>query len=251
MSPNLTQPTLELLHGFINSSHTSNLTPYYPPANLPTPYPLVLFSVVISLAISCYSCKSAMTSMSSLKSTVSGGRNHPKSPWARKPSVHETAIHETELEDLHKDQHIKLSFDGPPPYMSKAGSTFEDPMQGPQAGVMTTIGEKDGRQGLVKKGGRNSKWPESRSRQIWGSVFISYSTYRAVVAFIVNVQGLIDNHTSASAPSNLLILLVSIQVLAANYSVPRILRGVLTADIVLVSAAFVITSFASFSKGDN
>jgi hypothetical protein len=191
-----------------------------------------------------------MISASALKNTVSGVRDHPKSPWARKPSVHETAIHETELEDLHKeDMHVRPGFDAPPPYMSEAGSTFEEPVREHQPEVMTTIAEEDGTQGLAKERERNSEWPESRSRQIWGSIFISYSTYRAVVAFIVNVQGLIDNHTGASAPSNLLILLVSIQILAANYSIPRILRGLLTIDIVLVSVAFVITSFASFSKG--
>lgn len=209
--------------------------------------------------------------MSNLKSSVSGVRDHPKSPWARKASLKETPIHDTELEDLHqkdvpKDNGRRNSFDPPPPYMSDTGSVrsvdrdsvqtvdsvqpvdrvFEVPISTPDATMTSAIPQEPIEDPEAPQ--KEPFWPDTPSRKIIFTILIIYSTFRAATAFIIQVQGLIDGHTSASAPSNLILLLVSIQILTANYSIPRPIRMVLTLDILLASAAFVITSFASFSK---
>lgn len=256
---NATLPALDLLHGYINSTHTTDLTPYYPSGNLPTPYPLVILSVLISMVISCYSCKGAFTSISSLRQSVSRVHNHPKSPWARKKNENETAIHETELENLHKKgvpmhKERKNSFDPPPPYMSEAGSVFEEPVPEPvhPPEMTSAIAEEDiGAPEVIEETRKGEWWEESRSRKIVGTIFVVYSTFRAVTALVVNVQALIDHHTSASAPSVLLLLLVSIQMLTANYSIPRLIRGILTIDILLVATAFLIAAFASLANNQN
>ena len=198
--------------------------------------------------------------MSKLKSSISGVRDHPKSPWARRAGAKETPMHDTELEDLYqkdapRTKRGRNSFHPPPPYMSdvgsvsSAGSIFEEPPPAPDP-VMTSAVAQDPSEGAEQSQIREG-WLESPSRKIVLSIIIAYSTLRAVTAFIVNVQGLIDKHTSASSPSNLVLLLVSVQILTADYSIPRLLRMVLTLDIILVSLAFVITSFASFSHKHN
>src|ERR1700738_4471399 len=70
--------TEELVHGSINFTHTSHLTPYYPPANLPTPWPLLVCSVLISLVISCFNFKAAVTSLSNLTNGVRTVGDPPK-----------------------------------------------------------------------------------------------------------------------------------------------------------------------------
>jgi hypothetical protein len=250
---NSREPSLDLLHGVINYTHTTNLTPFYPSGNLPTPYPIIILSVIVSFVISCYSFKSAMLSVTALKSTVSGVRDHPRSPWARKASLRERPINDTELEDLHKKEAPGVErtdrtegLDPPPPYMADAGPVFEEPPLQPQLFMTSALpGEAVE---IPKEARPDAKWPESRSRRIAGTILIIYSTFRAATAIIVTIQGLINKTTSAPSPSNLLLILVSIQINAANYSIPRLLRMVLTLDIVLISTAFVITSFTSFSK---
>jgi hypothetical protein len=194
-----------------------------------------------------------MTSITTLKNSMHAVRDHPKSPWARKTS-NETAIYETELENLHnkgvpKHQETLNGFDPPPPYMPEAGPVFEEPLPPPQFTMTSAIPEE------LIEGAEESqpdpKWPESRSRKILRTILVVYSTFRAAAAFVVNIQGLIDMHTSASAPSNLLLLLVSIQIQTANYSIHRLVGMVLTLDILLVSVAFATTSFACYSNAHN
>lgn len=58
-----------------------------------------------------------------------------------------------------------------------------------------------------------------------------------------------DKQTPLSAPSILLLLLVSIQVMIANISTPRIMRMILTADLILIATAFCIAGFAPLGIG--
>jgi hypothetical protein len=169
--------TEDLLHGQINYTHTSTMTPYYPPGNIPTPWPVVLVSLLVSLTISCYGCKGAFAALSALTNGVSRVRDHSKSPWARKQ---ESALHQTELEDLHKAK----SFDPPPPYQSETSSS------GDVESEMMSSAIVDEEQQEVRNGSAEDqqKWEESPRRKIVETACFIFSTFRSVVAFIINVK---------------------------------------------------------------
>jgi hypothetical protein len=121
----MASPTTPLLHGYLNSTHTSNLTSFYPPQNLPTPWPLVAASLVISLTLCCYSIKGAFVSWTKAgqnrrRGLAPGVRKSWLQTWLQtfrerhanyragigrplkgKKMLH-PVVHDSELEDLHK-----------------------------------------------------------------------------------------------------------------------------------------------------
>lgn len=244
--------TESLVHGHINFTHTSHLTPYYPPANLPTPWPLLVASVLISLLISCFNVKAAFTSLSNV---TNGFRNHPRSPFGRKKAHPAT---ETELESLHKPR----TNEEPPPY-SSVGSydnsdfaippnddffpdhheeSFEPapPELRPRTQAQLKLAEEE----------RNTR-PVSPVRKALDIIFVVFSTYRAAVAFTIQLLGLIDKHAPSCAPSNLLLILVSIQIMLSNVSLPRLTRFILSIDVLLVAIAFTAAAYAPLANPRN
>jgi hypothetical protein len=234
-----------IVHGYINFTHTSHLTPYYPPANLPTPWPLLVFSVLISLLISCFNVKAAFSSLSKL---TDGVRNHPKSPWARKTAHLAT---ETELESLHRPK----TNEEPPPYSSidnYENSDFAIPSnddflspENHEESYDTTLPPR------INEPEDSQLWSVSPARKVLDIGFVAYSTYRAAAALTIQLLGLIDKHTPSCAPSNLLLILVSIQIMLSNVSFPRPIRLVLTLDVFLVAVAFTIAAYAPLTNPRN
>jgi hypothetical protein len=232
------------VHGYINFTHTSHLTPYYPPANLPTPWPLVVASVLVSLAISCFNVKAAFTSLSQLTNGVRSVRDHPKSPWARMKAP---LAREHELESLQRPK----TNEAPPPYTSTNSYDSSD-FAIPPNDDFSPDHQEDPYEttpppriiGPQKEG----TWAVSPRRKILDITFITYSTYRAVVAFTIQLLGLLDKRTPSGAPSNLLLIMVSIQILLSNISFPRLIRLLLTIDTLLMALAFTTASYVPLSN---
>jgi len=93
-----------------------------------------------------------------------------------------------------------------------------------------------------------AKDEEKRRKRIIRYTIIGYCTFRAMVTSIVNILSLIDKHTTPSAPSTVLLILVSTQITASNQSLSRILRLLLSLDILLLAVSFTIVSFAPMSS---
>ncbi|PMD34194.1 hypothetical protein L207DRAFT_534548 [Hyaloscypha variabilis F] len=227
----------QVVRGYINSTHISHLTPYYPLANLPTPWPLLVFSVLISLIIACFNVKAAFNSLSQL---TNGVRNHPRSPFSRLRTRIEP---QHELESLHRP---KIN-EEPPPYTSinsYDNSDFAIPADDdfvPPANRLESF--EAVRPPSVTLPRATASWDTSPRRKALDITFITYSTYRAVVAFTIQLLSIIDKHTPSCAPSNLLLILVSIQILLSNVAFPRSLRLILTIDTLLVALAFTAASY--------
>jgi hypothetical protein len=196
--------------------------------------------------ISCFNVKVVFES---LKTLSDGVRNHPKSPWARNTAHPAT---ETELESLHRP---KTNDDPPPPYSSTENdenAAFAIPSHDD---FISPEAHEDAfeptPQSQINEPERNQIWAVSPARKVIDLVLVSYSTYRAAVAFIIQFLGLVDKHTPSCAPSNLLLILVSVQIMLSNVSFPRIIRFVLTLDVLLVATAFTIAAYAPLSNPRN
>ncbi|KAE9379426.1 hypothetical protein N431DRAFT_478451 [Stipitochalara longipes BDJ] len=230
--------TEQVVHGYINSTHTSRLTPYYPPANLPTPWPLLVLSVLISLLIACFNVKAAFTSFQKLGNGV---RNHPRSPFSR---LRATVAQKHELESLHRPK----TNEEPPPYTcvnTYDNSDFAIPVNDDFAPQVTREESFEAaRPPSIIQPRAEESWDASPRRKALDITFLTYSTYRAILAFAIQLLSIIDKHTPSCAPSNLLLILVSIQILLSNVSFPRSLRFLLTIDTLLVAIAFTAASYA-------
>jgi hypothetical protein len=236
--------TEELIHGYINFTHTSHLTPYYPPANLPTPWPLLVCSVLISLVISCFNFKAAMTSLGNLRNGVRTVRDHPKSPWARM-KAHPVGEHE--LESLQRPK----TNEPPPPYTSAENYDNSD-FAIPANDDFSPYPSEEPLEAIppprIIEPPKEETWDVSPRRKALDIAFVIYSTYRAAAAFTIELLGLLDKRTPSGAPSNLLLILVSIQILLSNVSFPRQIRLLLTIDTLLIALAYTTAAYAPLSN---
>jgi hypothetical protein len=189
-----------------------------------------------------------MLSVDSFTKGVKRLRDHPKKPWGRKT---DTAIHETELHSLQRTE----TFDPPPEYRSVIDVEMDLPPP-IAAGALTLVPESVHEESIHEEVEETDVGPKtgwvasSLRRKIILLVIFVFCTFRAVVAIIVNAEGLFNNHTTPSAPSVLLLALVSIQISLSNLTLPRPIRAVLTLDVLLVAAAFGIASYAPHSEGN-
>ncbi|OCL01603.1 hypothetical protein AOQ84DRAFT_383560 [Glonium stellatum] len=67
--PSVLDTNSTTLHGYFNSSHLSGLNLYYPPGRLPTPWPWLLLSMLLSLALGVIGVRSAFASWKDVEPT--------------------------------------------------------------------------------------------------------------------------------------------------------------------------------------
>ena len=67
--PSVLDTNNTLLHGYFNSTHLSGLNLYYPPGHLPTPWPWLLLSMLLSLALGVMGVRSAFSSWKGVEPT--------------------------------------------------------------------------------------------------------------------------------------------------------------------------------------
>ncbi|KAF4625705.1 hypothetical protein G7Y89_g12460 [Cudoniella acicularis] len=234
----MSSTTLTLLHGQLNSSHTSNITAIYTPSNLPTPWPLVIASCVVSLIICCYGTKGALSILSSL--SLENRPRSTKALWKRTaPRRRESHICETELHTLHTD-------DAPPEYTIVVKDVESPPQE-----ILPSVNPDDITP-MVVEPDYTSRWDKTPRSKLIFIVIIIYCTFRAATATAVTLQSYLTHNTSVAAPCLLFFALVSTQFILTNLSLPRLMRLLLTLDVLLLFLAFLATSFIPYTKnGDN
>jgi hypothetical protein len=183
-------------------------------------------------------------------------RDRPRSPRARKAF----AVDETELHSLHKPENPDII--APPPYETSGPSSEttskvtppswpSEPEPGNEWDASSEVSNRaipepeierrHDEENFVPDDGN---WTATPIRNAIDIFIVSFCTFRALVAFSINVQGLIDNLTPPCSPSNVLLLLVSIQVTFSNNNLPKIFRTLLAIDVLLAMSAFLIAAYA-------
>ena len=196
-----------VLHGLVNSSHTSDVHAAYPVGNLPTPWPLVIISSLVSLIIAVIGFKSAMITWSDpaeIETIIERERKGNASPSY----------------DGTRHQSVGL-MEEPPEYELQEHEHFEVPRRPVPSRIFNM----------------------STTHMVIVLISFLYSTARCVIALILSLKVLITKTGSHSASSSLLLLLLSVQTFITNRSIPRITNIILVLDSLAASAAFLIASF--------
>ncbi|KAI9848503.1 MAG: hypothetical protein M1838_000503 [Thelocarpon superellum] len=207
--------TPAVLFGTINRTHTSNITIYYPEGNLPTPWPLLTASILLSLLLGFIGFRSACVSWTPdiKRIKVTGIRSWKARAQAnidQRNELQQRAQAEAEMEALngtkggteHAQEHL------PERYL----------MEGPDR----TLG------------------PFARIRIM---VAFLWTSFRVFLALALAIKVAATGRGTHAAPSSLLILLISVQTFLASRAMPRIMNFVLLIDTVFASTAFLISSF--------
>jgi len=214
----MSNPSRPLLTGSVSALHTSNMYPYYPLGNFPTPWPLVLVNVILSLIVAFIGMQAAGSSWNS-PTTLNRIRadKAQKKSWLQRyreaKAVRDgrTAIPQTERphNELELEEEELDTMMGPPVLF--AGMTV---------------------------------W--AKAKLLGG---FTYTTLRAVVALALVLSVAITGNGTYSAPSSTLLLLLSTQTFLSNRNMPRVMNLVLVVDSALAAAAFLIASYARFARG--
>lgn len=210
-----------LLPGYLNPAHQSNLTAFYPDTALPTPWPLVLASSLVSIITAFVGLKSSGTSwLPRSERTRIDRERKDKKTWleryreakaARARGVH-LPVRSFAEQDAEDDEAMEREMAESPEVIALGSST----------------GPGNHFAGLVR---------------VYGT-FI-YTTLRAVVALCLTIKVMVSKHGTFAAPSSLLTLLLSVQTFLANRSIPRLASLIVLLNALCVSTAFLISVWMS------
>jgi len=229
----MSNSTFPILHGLVNSSHVSDLHAFYPVGNLPTPWSLVVISSLVSLVIGVIGFKSSLITWNDPAETAAIQANAAKNSWLVRYVQAKRA----------RKQGISISYNGA---RHQSVGLMEQP---PEYDLQEY--DHDHEEGLIP-GSQEVLTPRlipwrmfemSTTHIIVIMVSFLYSTARCAIALILSLRVLITKTGSHSAPSSLLLLVLSVQTSITNRSIPRIMNMMLVLDSLVASAAFVIASF--------
>jgi hypothetical protein len=196
------------IHGLINSTHTSQLNAQYAPSNIPTPWPLVVFSSLLSFGICCFGAITASRSLGTkiVAAAASTSLRIPGFKRFTKPKK-TTTSNNIQLQPI-------------PPY-AKNGNLIVSSQKAPAG----------------------TPWTFSTATIIYYLTFL-YCIFRAIIAFITAYKSLHDATTPLPAPSSILLILLSTQILYTNISHSPLPRLLLLLATLLLSISFGISSYA-------
>ena len=212
MSNNSTQL---IQYGTINHTHTSNLKVYYAPGNLPTPWPLVTGSVLLSLLLGFIGFRSACVS------------------WTH----HVKRIHVVGVQSFKARCRQNLA--------DRASRA----VQGPGAPVELILlnGEpvdaKDFEHPELASWKDGPDHPISYFHRVRILAAFVWTSFRVMLAFALSVKVAMTGKGTHSNPSSLLILLISTQTFLASRAMPRIMNFILLFNTVAASVAFLLASY--------
>ena len=208
----MSNSTLPIQRGTINHTHTTNLQVYYAADNLPTPWPLLTASILLSLILGFIGFRSACVS------------------WMA---------------------HVKrIRVVGAKTWKARARQNLADGasriVQGP--GAPTELVALNG--DAVKTDDFDEAAPSPDAERPLGTfaqartlVAFLWSSFRALLAFALSVKVAVTGKGTHSAPSSLLILLISTQTFLASRAMPRIMNFLLLLDTVAASLAFLLAAY--------
>ncbi|TAQ89479.1 hypothetical protein B7494_g2230 [Chlorociboria aeruginascens] len=221
-----------LLHGWFNLSHTSSIQVYYPPANLPLPWPLVFSSVAISLATTLLA-------------------RYLKFPPPETTAVQEIndapAVLIVELEDLNQTEN-PIPEQQPPSTETQTESPPQMPSKSLQQELNTPPRKFMG-PGAIYKAVRAEMVlePWKLVQYVPMMALILYISLRCAIALETTLETLFD-YTSPSPISVLLLLFMSVEMLFCNTTLPRFGRVFLIIDAVLLAIASLLSVFTLFNS---
>jgi hypothetical protein len=217
-----------ILHGLVNSTHTSDVHAYYPTGNLPTPWPLVIISSLVSLVIAVIGFKSATITWNDPAEMESIKQNAAGKTWlVRYREAREVRTGQESPYHVSRQQQVALMREGEPPPDYELHE-HEHEHQDEQV-VPTPVPWRI--------------FNMSTTHMVVILVSFVYSTARCAIALILSLKVLITKQGSHSASSSLLLLVLSIQTFITNRSIPRIMNMILILDSLVASIAFLIASF--------
>lgn len=211
-----------ILHGIVNSTHTSDVHAFYPTGNFPTPWPLVIISSLVSLVIAVIGFKSAAMTW-----------NEPSGI----APIKQTAPRDTRSwlvryrEARKRNRYVPQSTWQPDTALMDENEPPEYELHEPEdnEAVPTPVPWR--------------MFHMSTKHMVIILISFLYSTARCAIALILSLKVLVTKQGSHSASSSLLLLLLSVQTFITNRSIPRIMNIVLVLDSFIASIAFVIASF--------
>lgn len=219
---NMVNASFPILHGLVNSTHTSDVHALYPVGNLPTPWPLVVISSLVSLVIACIGFKSAAITWSDAAETAAIRENAAKKSWLVRYREAKAGRGAVMLANYERAGQMDES-EQPPEYeFQEHEHEAEEAVPRPPPWRMFNM---------------------STTHMVIVLVSFIYSTARCAIALILSLKVLITKSGSHSASSSLLLLLLSVQTFITNRSIPRLMNIILVLDSLLASTAFIIASF--------
>lgn len=198
-----------LIHGKINDTHTSHMNAQYAPNNIPTPWPLVVFSLILSFIICVVGAIPAMRSVDPKYAPA------PPKPNPVKPKT--TTTRSSTLPPGYTPTDIELQNNPAPPYTK---AVKKAPLKIPKVSWKFPIGK------------------------VIYYLTVIFCTFRAVSAFMVGLKSLHDETTPIAAPSVVLLALISTQIIHAIVNHSPITRIILALDIAALAIAFGISGYA-------
>jgi hypothetical protein len=252
-SSNVTGP-IDLKHGLISASHTSNLTAGWTPGTLPSPFPIVIASSIVSLVLAFIGWKTAMSTwVSPEKRRVAPVRPEgfetwtfrQKWAWARRhgaetwnPAVTENEAELQNYAALHSQDEVHPAA-GQMPFKLTSSNQKYAPVSTEMDALPAytpAISHQPAREPILK-------WQDNLMNKIAVLVSVTYNTLRAVFAAISAIQIASTHHGTHAAVSSLFLLYLSIQTFMSNRKIPRIITLLLVIDLTLVGIAFVLSTW--------
>lgn len=251
-----------LQNGFINATHTSNVTAGWTPQTLPTPYPIVIVSSIVSFVIAVIGLRTALRTVQRNKDPVriqypegySTWSFRDRWAWARKnarkiqnnatqpPDKQSTGTVEEQIplrefqeQDPNQPKHDnQISYHSPPHFDAQ-----ERPIPNPSTPYNTT-------------NTHTNNWQAPLKDKLLVSISLTYTTLRSIFALITTLKVSITRQGTHAASSSLLLLYLSLQTFMANRAIPRVITLALVTDLLIVAIAFLITTwdFHSAAYGD-
>ncbi|KAE8454404.1 hypothetical protein EG329_000026 [Mollisiaceae sp. DMI_Dod_QoI] len=207
-----------LIHGQISESHTTHMNAQYAPNNIPTPWPLAVCSVLFSFIICCVGAIPAIRSIDPKYTPP------PPKPAKIKPITSQRTT-TTASNSTSPPGYTDIELQPAPPY-AKDGVLVVQDQKAPLKRTIPKI---------------SFKFPTTKAIYY---LTVLYCTFRAISAFMINLKSLHDTHTPLSAPSIILLALLSTQIIHCNITHHPITRLLLALDILLLAITFGICSYA-------
>ena len=188
----MSNSTFPTLHGLVNSTHTSSVHAFYRTGNLPTPWPLVVISSLLSLTIAIIGFKSATMTWNEPSRIETIKRSAAGKSWLfRYQEARDARKKGKPLPYERYQQTALMEENQPPEHELQEQSTQEDEVPTPERWRMFEM---------------------STTHVVVILVSFFYSTARCVIALLLSLKVVITRQGSHSASSSLLLLLLSVQV---------------------------------------
>jgi len=245
-------------HGYINASHVSNITVGWTPSTLPTPFPLVIVSSLVSFIIACVGWKTTASTWVPPEKLNTIRRRRPEGfenwswrerwEWSKK---HARDIQNgLELENA-EAEHVPLHApDEIGPQMGRGEEHVFDFTQSnePYAPVPFPF-QQDFQPTYAAPYARQTapapitRWQASWRNKTLVILSVIYNTMRSIFIIVTTLDVTITRNGTHSAVSSIFLVFLSLQTFLSNRKIPRLISLILVIDLFLVGLAFLIATW--------